>query len=73
MGKPIDEESQAVVIKNLRLINKARAQGDLTHRVYKSVPQFELQDIVNKYQKFANENKIMEGRLPIFMDIDKEK
>lgn len=73
MGKPIDEESQAVVIKNLKLINKAREQGALTHRVYKSVPQFELQDIVNKYQKFANENKIMEGGLPIFMDIDKEK
>ena len=54
-GMPITYKSQEPVLKELKILNKARAHKSLTHRNYKFSLKSELDDTISKYSQKAHE------------------
>lgn len=64
--KPISEKDQTGFIKKICEVNRCRNQGDIEKKIYLTSKQAELEPIIQKYEDFEKQNRIMKEKYPIF-------
>lgn len=55
-----------VFSKEIERLQKAREEGEITHRVYDKVSEMKLYNKYKKIENFVNENRLIDGDYPIY-------